>query len=389
MVNIYLRKMDKKKHTLVFIHHESNMAGSAISLYQLIKSLDKDKYYPILILPAEGNAKEYFENLNIEVFITPFQAFYTFPGPRTFSMGFLKQVTGLLPNFKLRKLIKTLNPDIIHINDKAGVQAGISLLGLKYPIVQHIRSSYIITKSRIGRYLNNFLLKIYSTNIIIISEDEDDGFEDFTPKDIIYNSVDFERATEAFNNANQLRIEIGFTEDDFIIGYAAAQTKIKGYEDFLEIAAKLCLKNENIKLLILGEKNPNICPKYHPLLQNKITYTGYTKLNLEYIACMNLLLVPNLNKVLGRQPIEAQSLEVPVLAYRGRNNTQIIKNNFTGFLCDDKVDMYNYTLKLIESPKLYLQIKNNCIKHAKKSFDRKIMYKKIDLIYKTIIDNKK
>ena len=48
------------------------------------------------------------------------------PGPKWYQRGNINNLFALIPNLKLRKKIKALKPDIIHINDKAALSAGIS-----------------------------------------------------------------------------------------------------------------------------------------------------------------------------------------------------------------------------------------------------------------------
>lgn len=378
--------MDKAKHKIVYIHHEANMAGSAISLYQLISSIDRSIYYPILILPLKGESYHFFNQLGIEIIICPFIAFYTFPGPKTFSFGFIKQLKALLPNIRLRNLIKKISPDLVHINDKAGVQAGISLLGLKIKIIQHIRSSFVVTKSKINILLNSALIKLYADYLVIISEDEEDEFENFYPKQIIYNAVDIERSVNAISNRNVLRKKLNINSNDIVIGFAAAQNKMKGFLDFLEITSNVSMNFTNLKFLILGKKNESFKTFISPTLQDKLIYTGYTTLNIEHIACMDILLVPNLNKVLGRQPIESQSVKVPVIAYIGNKPNSIIKNNQTGFLCKTKDEMIRIIKNIITLPDEYNRVKDNCLDYAKHNFDKNKMVKKIENIYQNLIN---
>jgi hypothetical protein len=60
---------------ILFIHHANDMYGADIGLLHTVKSLDREKYYPIVILPSDmpppGMLSSELERLGIEYHITP------------------------------------------------------------------------------------------------------------------------------------------------------------------------------------------------------------------------------------------------------------------------------------------------------------------------------
>jgi glycosyltransferase involved in cell wall biosynthesis len=263
-----------------------------------------------------------------------------------------KQLIALTFSSKLRKFIKeVVQPDLIHINDKASLNVGVSTKKSGIPIVQHSRSSYYITSCKLGKYLSAKTIKSFANHIICISEDEEDGFEDFSNKSIIYNTVDFNLIGIAKEKRIQTRHNLGINEQDILIGFAAHVSEKKGAWDFLELCRQL-KHNSNFKFILAGHLDENgltylgkgkvlpMSPKAYVEsfinennLENQLIVTGFRKDILVLIAAMDVLVVPNKNGVLGRQPIEAQALGVTVIAQTGHSKkSRIIEHGVTGYL---------------------------------------------------------
>lgn len=396
--------MGTTKYKIAYFQQDGSVTGSAISLRHFLSAINRDVFEPIVILAKEGPARNLYESLNIKVLVHNYPTFWTFPGPRCFSRGMINQLSALLPNPKLRKFIlEEVKPDLIHINDKAALNVGVSLHQLGIPIVQHSRSSYYITSCKWGKYLSARAIKGFANHIICISEDEEDGFEDFSNKSTIYNTVDFKLIENAKEKRNHTRQELGMSEQDVLIGFAAHVSEKKGAWDFLELCKQLT-QNTNFKFVLAGqldEQGSTYLGKDRVLpmspkafvesfikennLENQLIVTGFRKDILELIAAMDVLVVPNKNGVLGRQPIEAQALGVTVVAQTGHSNkSKIIEHGVTGYLVQNieqclgilnQFTQNNEAIKMAQSAQSY----------AAQKFSPATNMKKIESIYLNLI----
>jgi glycosyltransferase involved in cell wall biosynthesis len=352
------------KLKIAYFQQDGLVTGSAISLRHFLNAMNRDLFEPIVILAKEGPARQLYEELNIKVNVFHFDTFWTFPGPRCLSRDMIKQMQALIPSEKLKNYITTeIKPDLIHINDKASLNVGLSMKKTGIPIIQHSRSSYHITTCKLAKYLSVKAIKKYANQIICISEDEEDGFEQVSNKTIIYNTVDFDIVKHAEQNRMQIRESLDIKPSEFLVGFAANVTEKKGAWHFLELCKKLA-HLKNVKFMMVGQLNEqgktyigngeylNMSPKEYVesfietnQLQNRFVVTGFRKDNLDLIAAMDLLIVPNKNGVLGRQPIEAQAIGTPVIAQDGHSRkSKIILNNETGYLVkniDEAIDKAN------------------------------------------------
>jgi glycosyltransferase involved in cell wall biosynthesis len=241
--------------------------------------------------------------------------------------------------------------------------------------------------------------------LISISEDEVDGFENYSNKSIIYNTVDLELVERAKKRRGEKRSELGIKESEFVIGFAANVTEKKGAWDFLELCKEM--KNqENLKFLLVGKLHDKgktnlgngiiseLSPKAYVEsfisehnLEEQIILTGFRTDNLELIAAMDLLIVPNKNGVLGRQPIEAQALGTPVIAQIGHSlNSNIILNNKTGYLVNNIQQAILKATAIIDNKTASIMAEE-AQEYANTHFNPIINMQKIENIYINLITN--
>ncbi len=406
MDSLYIREMGSTKFKIAYFHQDGLITGSAISLRHFLSAIDRTQFEPVVIMAKEGPARNLYEALNIKVEVFYFDTFWTFPGPKCISRGMFEQLKALRPNKKLRSyILNTIKPDLIHINDKASINIGVSLLGTSIPIVQHSRSSYYITTCNFAKFFSKKIINKYANHIISISEDEEDGFEKNINKSIIYNTVDFELAENAITKRSEIRFQLKIKSEEFLIGFAANVTDKKGAWDFLELCKNL--KNiENTKFILVGKiedqgqtnlgngKIINLSAREfislfikENKLEEKLIVTGFREDNLALIAAMDLLIVPNKNGVMGRQPIEAQTLGTPVIAQVGHSlRSKIVLNGITGYLVNNINQAITLTKELVLK-KTGNEMASNAKKYAEQHFSPKQNMQKIERIYTNLLNN--
>lgn len=396
--------MGTTKYKIAYFQQDGLITGSALSLRHFLSAINREVFEPVVILAKEGPARGLYESLDIQVLVHNYPTFWTFPGPSCFSRAMIKQMKALTPQDSLKKFVlEQIKPDLIHINDKAALNVGVSLKKSGIPIVQHSRSSYVITACKLGKYISAKTIKSFANHIICISEDEEDGFENFTNKSTIYNTVDFSLIEKAKAKRNETRQELGINQAEVLIGFAAHVSEKKGAWDFLE-SCKQLKKNPNLKFLLAGQieeqgstslgdgKVLPISPKSYVEsfikennLENQLIVTGFRDDILELIAAMDVLVVPNKNGVLGRQPIEAQALGVTVIAKAGHSNrSKVIEHGVTGYLVKNMAESVEQLENWMHSNKAETMTQSAMI-HAEQNFTPVTNMRKIETIYLNLI----
>ena len=116
-------------------------------------------------------------------------------------------------------------------------------------------------------------------------------------------------------------------------------------------------------------------------LKDRFICTGFREDVLELIATMDILLVPNKNGVLGRQPIEAQAAGVIVIAQAGHSGkSRVVVHNETGYIVNNN-DQYVLKIEQLLSEHKYKTVSKAAQKHAASNFSPKTNMRKIESIY--------
>jgi glycosyltransferase involved in cell wall biosynthesis len=396
--------MDKGKYKIIYIHQDGLITGSAISLRNMIAGINQSLFEIYVVIPKDGPAIEIWENAGAKVFVFNFKTFWTSPGPKCFSRNNFKQLFALLPNQALKLFLLNLNPDLIHINDKAALQAGVSLKNGGIPIIQHSRSAYHLTACKANKFLSSKRIIQYANHIICISEDEMQQFEHLHNQSIMFNTVNLDEAKIAQNNRMAIRNQLNIGAHEMVIGMAENLGIYKGLFDIIDIIKLLKEKcNQSYKILIVGKIDQKDTINIHDFkgstyayfqkviaennLENKVILAGFQKEPLAYIAAMDLLLVSKQHGVLGRQPIEAQSVGTAVLAVNGHSKkSTILVNGIGGYAVDTMEELKRKLLELIAHP---AELHNLGIKgqaYAIKHFDLNQYGKKVEELYLKIIN---
>jgi glycosyltransferase involved in cell wall biosynthesis len=397
------------KIRVLYIHQDGLITGSAISLRHFLSAINRDKFEPIVLLAQEGPARHLYEELGIEVVVQTFKRFWTFPGPNWYSPANFKQLKALWPDKQLAVFIKKINPAIIHINDKASINAGISLKGAGISIVQHSRSSYCITAAKINKWVSASAISNYADAVIAISEDEVDGHEGVKNLHVINNTVPSAQIADAISQKQDKRNELGLAEDDIVIGMVADISAKKGAWNFLEMAATMVKRypEKPLKFLMVGRvaesgqtslndgKFSPLSPKQYVEqfmanhnLQGKLQLTGFRKDALTIMAGFDVLVVANHNGVMGRQPIEAQALGIPTVVTQGHSGkSTILKHDFAGYVLANPLkqsELLNAVEDLINHPEKRVAFGKNGQLYAAERFNPTINMGMIEKIYEEL-----
>lgn len=387
--------------SVLYLHQDGQLTGSAISLRNLLQGLDRERYQPRVLLAREGPARKLYEALDIPVDMIPIRGMWTFPGPRFPKLDYFRNWMALFPNLKLRAYLQNLKPTLVHINDKTLLPAGWTAHDLGLPIVWHLRSSYTVSNSRLHAKLSCNLIRRTADQLIAISEDETDGFEDFSNLSIIYNSVDFKQVAEATQHIPKIHTELGLDKDEILVGtVSTAINEIRGSWDFIEAAGRLqsLLPEKVLRFVIVAkilkpETEAEAWARAERAgIRDRLTLTGFRSDALSLMAAMDVVILCNRHGVLGRMPFEAMALGRPMVVTAGHSGrSQVVVNGETALVVPpaDSEQLAMTTKKLIELPELGQRLGKNGVIYARQHFDPKKNAQAVMKIYDEILYKKR
>jgi glycosyltransferase involved in cell wall biosynthesis len=406
-----------KPISILYIHQDGKITGSAISLRNLLTGLDRELFTPRVLLASEGPARKLYEELNVPVDVIPIHAFWTFPGPQYLERGFIKNLYALLPNQELLRYLKSTQPNLVHINDKSMISAGLTAKTLNLPIVWHLRSTYNITAAKLNAFISSRLIKRCADYLIAISEDEIDRFENFSKHSIIFNTVDLTAADNALKLEDKTRKELQFQDDEIVVGLIGALDERKGAWDFIHASGIARKLQPNIKyrfVILAGIPNRNttfsglrgrlgLIDKTHPEdkawqlarragIEDILTLTGFRNDPLNVIASFDIAVVFNRLGVLGRPPFEAMSVERPLIVSAGHSGrSTVVKPSETALVVQPSnvVELANTISQLSQSHELRDLLARNSRTYVEENFDPQKNTKRIQDIYLQVLNCRK
>ncbi|MFH1777503.1 MAG: glycosyltransferase [Candidatus Omnitrophota bacterium] len=307
------------------------IGGGEVSLFNLLKNLDRNRFNPYLIAPEEGDFTEKVSALNIPVIFL--------------SVKKVKNPFNILHSIEnikhLSHIIKKHKINLVHAN----VSAGISLLCAiaarirKIPFVWHVRVIY-------SGHLLDLILSLLAIKIILISEAVKKRFRWFKKQDkfmVVYNGVDLQKFNPTVDKMH-FRQKIGCAEDEFLVGSVGRYHPFKSYEYFVRAASMVLKEWPKAKFLIVG-LNCSQDNKYLQYLRNlagqleiedRVIFMEEQHNIPDVFAALDVFVLTSLEEPFGRVLIEAMASGKPVVAFKGGAVSEIIENEKTGFVVSAK-----------------------------------------------------
>lgn len=349
--------------------------GGQKSLLLLFKHLDRARFNPILLCPAEGDLSAAARSMDIKTLIMDVPALVRL---------------NVFIIMKLFRLIKNERIDMIHTDGpRHTFYLGIAAYCARLPLIWHVRVSTP------EPYLYERLLYSLSTRIISVSHAAARRFKhmpEFKNKvSVIHTAVDLD---EYHLMDDSLAVGIRTAPRIGIIGRIEPE---KGTEDFIKAAAIVLKKHPSVRYLIAGEGNSSFINylKNSVLslsISDKIEFVGYQKEVRPFIAGLSILV--NASKFIGktggeglpRVVIEAMSLGKPVVATDVGGNSEAVVNGQTGIIVppDDSSALAQAIMTLLSNVERMKMMGRKGRERVVKCFEIRSQARTIESLYEKI-----
>jgi len=309
---------------------------------------------------------------------------------------------------KLNKLIRKKGYDIVHTHTtKAGILGRIAARIARVPIIVH--GLHGSTFEAFDSGLLNWLLFLFerltgrftdayiSVSGVLSEKYIERGIGKKENYHTVYSGMElgtFYGARRKIDRRKKRR-ELGIGVEDFVIGNVARLEKRKGHKFLLDVFKNIVKKQKegHVKLLIIGEGDKrkyleNYVKELN--LGNKVIFTGYREDVEELMALMDIFVLTSLREGLPRVLVQAAAIGMPSIAFNVDGVSEIIKDNYNGFLVElgDLKQAENRILKYINNKKLVLQHSLNGREFIENKWSIEGMVDRIDKIYQDLVQEK-
>jgi glycosyltransferase involved in cell wall biosynthesis len=304
-------------------------------LFSNLREIDRTRFEPLVLLPSKGPGLPALDALAV-----PYLIWGQAHEPRGI-IGYARAVARSALLFRRRRV------DLLHINGTNYWRPAEILAArlLRIPIVTH----YHVVVDKPGPFVK------YSAAIIAVSAFTARASEPRSmAKEVVHNSV----ALARFDQARDIRSELGLSSDDVVVSFVGQIREIKGIDLFLELAH--AIPNPAAKFLVVGEcRDPRRFPGSYTEQRlrdemgadPRIRYLGYRKDVENVYRASDIVLMPSRGgEPFGLITIEAGASRKPVVATRDGGVPEVIEHGENGFLvdADDLAGLIRYTTLLIE-----------------------------------------
>ena len=389
--------------TILFIQHANNLGGSAISLFYTIEGLltkPESKKYRFILLLYRYNKEVHnlYEKLGIEIIYI--EEFYTYEYSEAF-YNKLYSINGLMRELqqiylcvrqhkKLKEVIKTINPDIVHINSSVLTPVILAVRELKIKIIWHIREAAPNPFIGLRKYLFGKIFKIVSHSVFI-SNSNKKSWNASKNSTVIYNFIP------------PTLIDIKQHKDVFAIIFLGGVAKIKGGQVLLKSLLNGINKGYKIEQTVvyyLGGvysepdskiyrffKKINDFKPSQSILPNSLLVTSlirrinekksnikiiplaFQKNIIPYLEKSHVLCFPAIRPHFSRPILEAGFASIPVIANSIEGMDEQILQNKTGFIIDfnDSKSLFSILSKL-QDEKINKRMGSNNLTFTKEKY---------------------
>ena len=201
--------------------------------------------------------------------------------------------------------------------------------------------------------------------------------------DVIYNGIEPLVSTE--EGRAKARQELRLKPEQRVIGTVARLDPIKNQAMILEAFSLLVPEFPDLVLLLVGDgpERQNLEQLTNKLkIDDRVIFAGFKSPATDYMALMELFLLPSLSEGTSMTLLEAMSLGIPSIVSNVGGNPEVVSCKFSGeVISDNKYDVLYSSIRVLLKMKYTDKNKYLIIKEFKKRFSCKVIVENYMSIY--------
>lgn len=330
---------------ILFIHHANDMYGADIGLLHSLKSLDREKYYPIVILPSDmpppGMLSSELEHLGIEYHVTPLgilrRKYLSARNIIPLAMDIAKGVA------YVRSTARTRGVAMVYVNTIVTVSGAIGGKLAGVPVLWHVRE--ILAMPGPIRWVLHKTLSACADRIVCISQAVRDSLLKEAPRlsgkaIVVYNAVSV-AASHGKAKEVPLREELGVPASAPLVGMVGRITHWKGQEILARAAGMLARSRPDVHFVAVGSYFADESHYLHKLqslieglgLNGRFHIADYRSNVTAVYRALDVFVLPSRKpEPFGRVTVEAMTQGRAVIATNHGGSCELIQHGVTGLL---------------------------------------------------------
>lgn len=329
---------------ILFIHHANDMYGADIGLLHSIKSLDRDKFYPVVILPADmpaGMLSPELDRLGVEYHFAHLGILRRkYINARSIIPLIFEMMRGAA---FVRSTARKRRVALVYTNTFVTVSGAIGGRLAGVPVLWHIRE--IVAMPRPVRWFLYKMLSLCATRVVCISKAVRDSIlseaKNLANKLIIvYNAVSVAPNSGDGKDIG-IREECGIPQDALLVGMVGRISHWKGQEVLAQAAAIVRKKYPDVHFVAVGSyfaDESHYLDKLTSLIndlgiKDRFHLADYRSNVTDVYRALDIFVLPSVKpEPFGRVTVEAMTQGRAVIATNHGGTVELIQEGVTGML---------------------------------------------------------
>ncbi len=375
--------------TVAHIITKLELGGAQQNTLFTVSHLDGQRYRPVLITGEEGILDAEARNL---------------PGVEFFQIPTL--VRHIRPFADVRALcslisyLMKIKPAIVHTHSsKAGILGRLAAKLSGVPIIIHSihgygftpYQPYVVRKVLIAmeRLASKCTTRFFSVSQANRAVGIQLGLFTEAQSTVIRSGIDLAAFRKTQVNVTAKRAELGFSQDQFLVGMVGALKPQKAPLDYVRVAAQVYRHYKNVRFLLVGDGELREAVKEEVSrleLEDVFYLVGWRQDIVEIMKSLDIFVLTSLWEGLPRVYLEALSSGIPVVGTRVDGAAEVIQHDINGMLAEpgDIPALANAVLTLLTDPERRHRLKQQC-QELPPSFDIQEMVRQQEEEYQQLL----
>jgi len=300
---------------------------------------------------------------------------------------------------QLANRLRDIRPDVVHTHSsKGGIVGRWAAHDAQVPFIVHTIHGLAYTASRsrvmngVYRMLERKAAAITNRIVCVADAMRDQSLAAWIGRPEQYVTIYSGMETAPFLNPpvsrDAVRLALGFTDEDVVVGTIARLFHLKGHDDLLALGPRLCARFPRLKFLWIGDGllRQQFEKRIAQMdLQDRFVLTGLVPPARipELAGAMDILVHPSRREGLPRAVPQAALAAKPVVVYDIDGSREGLIDGETGFLLPpfDLSRMEESIVRLVSDPDMCRRMGAAGREFALARFDAKVMVDALERLY--------
>ena len=375
------------KTKILYLSHSSGTNGAEICLLTLLRSIDRSRFEPVVVLPEAGPLGELISELDISIHVRPLERWMRFPADVPIRLSSSRARVR-----DLARMIEREGISAVQTNSTLNYEGAFAAHLSGRPHVWHVHE-FLVGHPELSPVLPlPMLFRLMSQLSAVIVTEADmvhaqfDGHVESSKLQTIHTGVTFPPPDGPTRNS--ARTALGIVGEQPLVGVVGTLSERKGYRVLIDAAARAAAAGCPAQFAWIGPSTPSTRADWAQRideqgLAGRIHYVGLRPDARDLLPALDLLVLPSLNEAFPVAILEAMAAGRAVIATRCGAVPELVIDGETGRLVPvgDAQALADAIVSLVSDPPLARRLGLRGAEVVKERFTAEAYVRKFEALY--------